>query len=340
MKKTKPVSTSKLQIALEHVKPGISAQNTINMMGYFLFSGTHIVSYNNKISIAYPFKTEFELFVKAQTLFNIVSKISTKSVMLSEKANKLCVRTNTVNAQLATIKDEEVAGRMNNVAEDLADADWSELPDNFNTSISLCAFSASTQESAGTLSCVRVSGDVCVASNNIQIAHIKLSSKMDDMFILASEIKSLVNINPTAYYASDAWIHFQNEDGCIFSMRNTKGDYPDFTQFFGIEGTKIQLPTDLSEGIALTSVLVDQIDPIVHLRIAKNTCTIKVASDGGSIQHRAKVKYKGDPIVFLINVQFLKEIITHTSTVEITESVVKLQSDGFSLVTALYAESN
>lgn len=324
---------------LEKVKPGIASNDLVESMTYFLFSKKDIITYNDKISIQHPLKTEFNLFVKAKDLYKIVSTLTTETISLTEKKGKLNIKSKSINANLSTIEDPEILARIKTVDKSLKNAKWEKLPDNFNESISLCSFNASNQEADKSLTCVYINNKDCVASDNHKIAHSILSETMETMLIKASEIKNLIAINPIEYSTSKAWLHFRNEDKCIFSIRRVDGEFPDFFPFFDFEGDKINLSSNMLEGMNLTSVLIEQENPFVTIKIAKGFCNIFGKSDAGKIQHRSKIDYKGKKeISFIINPEFLKEMMSHSSSITVSKERAKLQTDSdFSLLTSLYA---
>jgi len=327
----------KLLNALEKVKPGIASKEIVESMTYFHFSGKNIVTYNDKISIQHPLKTDFNLFVKANDLYKIISKLPADKITLARKEDKLNVRCKTLNANLSIIDDPEVKTRIATVDMSLKKAKWKKLPSNFNESISLCAFSASKQESDQTLSCVYINEMDCIASDNSRIAHSILTEAMQNMLIKASEVHSLIAIKPTKYYTSKAWLHFKNEDNCIFSIRKIEGDFPDYFQFFDFEGTEINLPKDILTGIDITSILADQLDPFITIKISNDSCIISGKSEAGKVQHKSKIDYTGKEISFEINPDFIREMMSHSSSIVISKERAKLQTDSdFSLVTSLY----
>ena len=322
---------------LEKLKPGILTKEVVEGLSYFYFSGSEIVTYNDKISIQHPLKTDFQLFVKAQDLYKLISKLTVEEIALFEKDSKLHVQCKTLKANLSTIEDSEIKTRIDNVSDSLKKAKWKTLPDNFSDSISLCMFTASKQESEGTLTCVYVKGKDCISSDNTRVSHAILNSDVDNLFLKASEIKNLIAITPSKYAVTNSWIHFKNKDKCIFSIRNIVGDYPDYLQFFDFEGTEVKLPKEIIEGIDITSILSDPSDPSVKFKITKGFCTLSVNSEAGTITHRSKIDYKDKDINFTINPNFLKEMMSHSSSIIIGKDKAKLQTDNFSLLALFFS---
>lgn len=308
-------------------------------MSYFLFSGKNIVTYNDKISIQHPFKTGFNLFVKASDLYNIISKLKAEKIKLDVvKDGKLNIKCNKLNAHLSTIDDEEVRQRIATIDKSLKNAKWKSLPTNFNDSLLLCSFSASKQESDQTLTCVYINGVDCIASDNRRIAHSVFDKSMDTMFVKASEVRNLITINPIKYSSSKSWLHFKNAENCIFSIRKIDGDFPDYMQFFDFDGTIVNLPQELLEGMDITAIVTDKLDPSITIKITNGLCNIIGESEAGKVHYRSKIDYNGKEISFTINPDFLKEMMSHSSQIVISKERAKLQTDSnFTLVTSLFS---
>jgi len=321
---------------LEKIKPGISTNNTLESMSYFLFSGKTISTYNDLISVQYPLKTDFSLFVKAEDLFKILSKTTVNEILLKEEKEKLIVSSKNFRVNLTTIKDEEITTRIKLIRKSLKIIKWKNLPKSFCNSILTCHLTASKNESEGTLTCVCIDGVDCVASDNKRISHTILDEKMDKMFIKASQIRNLVNIDPIEYGITKSWLHFKNKEGCIFSIRKIDGKFPDFLQFMEFKGDKIDFPASIMEGIDITSVLMDLSNPALNFKLSKNNIALSVKSEHGTAQYKSKMEYDGKEINFAINPEFLKEMMSHSFSIFIGEGRAKLIVDSFVLVTALF----
>lgn len=334
------IEKTKILSILEKVKPGITRTEHIEAMSYFFFSGKDIITYNDKISIQHPFKTDFSLFVKASDLHKIISKLNSDIVTILEKDGKLNITCKKVKASLPTIMDKEVSDRIETISKSLKNVKWKTLPENFSKSISLCYFTASKQESDGTLTCVYVNEKNCVSSDNNRISHAVLTSDIDEMFIKASEVKNLIDTNPIEYAITKAWLHFKNKDGCIFSIRKQDGKYPDFFQFFDFKGQIIELPKEVMEGIDLNSIFVDETNPSVNCKITNGFLFISTKSIAGRITHKSKINHNGNDVLFVINPLFLKEMIKYSSSVIIGDDKIKIKTDddSFSILTALFTE--
>lgn len=323
---------------LKRVKPGVANKDIVESMTYIFFSGTHVVTYNDRISIQHPLKTDFTTFVKSDDLYGVISKAKAQEVDINLKENKLNIKAKGLSVNLATIEDDEFLKRTSLVFKSLKKAKWKVLPNNFMDCIELCAFAAAQTESEYTLSCVKVEGNQCVASDNQRIAIATLEGKVDEMFLKATEIKNLTSIQPSYYFLSKAWAHFKSEEGCIFSIRRVRGLFPDFTEFAKFKGTTVKLPTSILEGAEIASVFKSEERPTITIEIEKGSIKISIKSESGGCKQKSKLKYDGKPLKFTINPDFLKEMMNHSTTIIVNGDKAKLTTENFTLVTSLSAD--
>lgn len=321
------------------IKPGIASKDLVESMTYFFLSGNEIVTYNDRISITHPFKTNFSAFIKANSFFNIMSKSTATQIEIFKEGDSVKVKAKGLKVNLPVVIDDEIIGRIKIIRKALVGIKWHTLPSNFSESINLCSFAASKSESESTLSCVKIGDKTCIASDNNRIAVATMEKKMHPMFIKASEINNLISVTPVLYATSSAWLHFKNESGCIFSIRRIKGNYPDFLKHFDFTGNKIELPQDITEGTDLASIFTSETEqPSIAINIQNNKCILKVSTDGGGLTFSTDIKYKGDKVQFTINPDFLLEMMKYSTSITFAEGKAKLETESFSLLTSLYEE--
>jgi hypothetical protein len=324
--------------ALLSVKPGIASKEIVESMTYFFFSGEAVISYNDVISILYPLKTDFKTFVKADDFFKVVSKVKADSFAFKLEDNQLKMKSDKMLNSFATIYDEEIVSRINTVQESIADATLKKLPAEFVEAVNLCIQVASKNESDQMLTCLYVSGKDVVATDNVRIAHYKMKTAMDEIMIKASELRALVSISPTKYAVTQSWIHFKNDDGCIFSIRRVKGTYPDMLKYMQFDGIDVTLPQGILDGVDVAAVFTETEDDPITVTIKKGKYRIYKESDAGKIDFRDTIDYKGQDITFKINPNLLKEMMKHSTNVVIGVRSARLEADNFMLVTSLFGE--
>jgi DNA polymerase III sliding clamp (beta) subunit (PCNA family) len=302
---------------------------------YFYFTGNHVVTYNNIVSIQHPLKTNFVGFVKAHDFFNFVSKVTVDEIVTKLEKGKLKLKAGKLQATLPTINDADVTKRIEAIAKQASGLKWLKLPDNFGEAINLCKFAASKNESDQTLTCIKLEGTDCIAADNSRAAYNKLAKPIKPMFLKATEVKALLDIKPTGYSLNKSWLFFRNKTGCTFSIRSVQGVYPDFLSSFKFEGKTVEIPDAILEGVDVASIFTDDDTPKINISVANGMCTISVASANGEFTYPHPIKYKGDDFAFSIAPDFLVEMMKHSTEIIVDEGRAKIISGDFQMVISL-----
>jgi len=332
------MNRKELLSALLSVKPGVASKGIIESMTYFYFTGSHVVSYNDSISIQYPIKTDFTGFVKADDLLKVVSKLKSDDIAFKMEKDILKMKSGKVLSSFATITDDTVINRISSVAESVHEETFKKLPKNFSECASMCQHVASRNESDLTLTCLYIKGKNMISTDNVRIGHSILSSEMDEMLLKASEIKALLAVFPETYVGTKSWIHFIGDSGCMFSIRRIRGEFPDMLKFMKFDGIKLNLPKEILDGIDLATVFTDDSSEHINVAIKKGICRIYKESESGTLDFREPIEYKGEDVSFNILPEFLREMMSHTTEIIVADTKAKLSSGEFTLVTSLFGE--
>jgi len=325
------------------IKPGLASKDIVESMKNFYFSGETVVTYNDRISVLYPFLTDFKGFVRADTLYSLIDKLPESKFKLKQKegGSGVILTSKGVSVDLPSIMDEEVVTRIGVVNKEITEANWQDLPTNFSDSISVCSFAAAKSEVASTISCVYINGDKVVATDSKRIAFAKIDKEMPALFIKAEEVKNLVAIKPTHYSVSNGWILFKSSSGSIFSIRKIDGSFPEWEPLFEFEGNVVELPKTILHGIDLASVFTKiDLSAVLSITIGENLCKIVITTEGGNLKYQVPLDYEGEAISFVVNPDFLKEMIKHSTVITFAESKAKLETETYSILTALYGKDD
>jgi DNA polymerase III sliding clamp (beta) subunit (PCNA family) len=320
---------------LSIVNRAIPANKTLEGLICFYFSGTNVIGYNSKEFASHPLKTDFSCFVKSTKLMSILSGITEDEVTLTQKKGNLQIKSKRTTAKLQIFNDDEILKRVEKITNSLEKVKWYKLPDNFLESIALCRFAASDKTTGGTETCVSINNTTVTASDNCRIATAELNKKMRTMLIQAGCIPNLIEANPVEYGRTSSWLHFKNEDGCIYSILGVLGKFPDFSKFLSIEGTEVNIPSEALEGIQLAHTLLAG-DEAVALTCENNVCTIKAQTEEGSIEHCSDIQYDGDKVSIGISPNFLSHMLKYSTKVTVNSRVAMIESDSFKIITSLF----
>lgn len=324
---------------LNKVKPGLAQKDIVESMTQFYFTGSEVITYNDRISISYPLVTSFSAFVKATILYNILSKLSDELVFMKLEKDKLNLKSEKSNIHIPILMDSEIVERIKNINNSKKEiTKWKSVPENFIECLKLCSFVVSKSDAELVISCVSIQNGKCVATDKKRLAYSNLKEKMDNMFIKGTEIKNLVQISPESYAETSGWIHFKNKEGCVFSFRKVQGEFPSWGHLFEMTGTEIQMPLGILEGIDLAAVLADSDESAIRIKFVNNLCSVHVSTEAGKIDYESPVTYSEEELSFLINPTFLKEMMRFSTTIICSDEKALIKTENFAMITSLYKE--
>jgi hypothetical protein len=159
------------------------------------------------------------------------------------------------------------------------------------------------------------------------------------MFIKASEIKHLLGINPTHYGSNRGWLFFKNEEKCVFSIRRIEGGFLKWEHLFKFEGTQVNLPKELLNGIDLASIFNEYGSTLpLNIYIEKDVCYLTIKTESGKLDYQIPIEYDQKPIDFVINPDFLKEMMRFDTTITFVGKKAKLETENYAVLTALWSK--
>ena len=206
---------------LNLVRPGLSQKEIIEQSNHFIFDKDQILAYNDELLISYPFDIEIQCTVDASLFLKLVSKMSSETISMEVKKGILEVWNEKTNAHIPVIEESEILEHIKNVTKEFDGADWNRLSPDFIEGLRLCAFSADTDRTNGTLTCVRVEGKDIMSGSRNRVSWYQMDKEVpEDFYIEAVLIQELSRYEDiSSYTLSKAWAHFKSEGGVTFSAR-------------------------------------------------------------------------------------------------------------------------
>ena len=338
-----------LLFALDKVKPALAQKELVPEMTHFIFDGDMISTYDDQISISYPFETEFPFSVKGNDFYSIVSKLNPdKPLTIIQVENEVKVKQGNRIAKFAQIEEKALEPYLDSLFESM-NAEFEELPKDFVTGLAMCYPCASGDPSTGILACVLIEGRRIISSDRVRVGMYKLESDIAPRVIIkASAAHKLVQYDVTHYHVSDSWVHFMSEDNSIFSARmiEPEDDFPDFEYLIeeaNKSKMKVPIPDEIKEIIDFTSIMSE--DDVYYKKayftVDENKINIKCTSKGrGSASASLKLKkaVSEKQLKFTINPTFLMYAVGLTKMLKFTDNKVLLQAGNFNYLLALYGD--
>ncbi len=250
--------------ALKKVMPGIDEKASALLEGAnsFMFDNNWIKSFNDSISVSYPFEIGVKCLVKAKELFSFLNKLNTdevKIVVLDD--GKFRLSSGKATMKLAPIGEgEKIFSLVDNLS--LSEIVWQKLPLKFMEALKLCQDFASNNTNYGALAGVSVGKDGLAASDRIRAAFYNMRIKTDSEFVIPIRaVRDLAKMEDlTEFFVAGSWIHFKNKDGLCFSTKKIGTDFPreaikKMLDFSEVENQEHSFPETLAETVSRVSVL-------------------------------------------------------------------------------------
>ncbi len=217
----------KLVDALQKVMPGIGEKETLlEGTSSFMFDNEWIKTFNDTISVSYPFKSDIKCLIKAQELFKILNKMESAEITMIVEGEKLSISSGTTNLKMIITDSTNISSLVDNLS--LESSEWTELPESFSIGLKSVAIFAATNKAYESLCNVSIDADGMIASDNFRAGWYHVDINMSEGFILPIEaIKNLIHIDLlTEYTQNDAWAQFRNKENLYFSVRKISTDFP------------------------------------------------------------------------------------------------------------------
>jgi len=322
---------------LRAIKPGLSAKGLIEQSDCFAFTGDMVITYNDRITIGYPFETDFDGAVSANELYKILQEISEEDIDLSvSEKNELVIKSKSTKAKLNLFETKEEIIQTINTRIDK----WENLPIDFIEGISLCLFSTSTDMTQGFLTCLNIIEDKIISSDNLRISQFIMSSEMESFLLPASSAIELVKFDVNKYYLSDSWAYFKSDSGAILCSRIMSDEYPDVEGLLNLTGDRFKLPKDVQKAIKTASILAEgdfDIDKRIEITVSKDKIKCVGEREIGWVESEKDISFDGT-IKFGIHPDFFYHVLNKATTAIYNEDKLLFKSGSFKHLVLLYKE--
>lgn len=321
------IKRSILSDALKAVQPGLATKEMINQSASFVFTEGRVFTYNDEVAVSMPLAVDFEGAVSAKEFQALINKFKTEEISIELNKGELLVTGGKSKAGLRletniTLPLEELG----------MPEEWIELPEKFCKAVQFCLFSASKDANKAVLMNIHVFDQFVESCDNYRVTQYDMGKDAEGVFdeellIPASAAKDIIVNKPVEYAITDGWLHFRNEDDITFSCRYFEAEYPDFSVFLECVGTNIEFPATLPDILDRADVLSD--GERVTIILEGNDLIVTTENDAGWFEEGIDTKYKGKPVEFDIQPDFMKSIMKFNGTAVIGERALRFDSENF-----------
>jgi len=313
---------------------------------YLIFTGTQIVSYNDRVCIAQIFNTDFEnkVAVNAKVFYNLLPKVGASEVEIKETPTSLIIKTNKTKASIAKSNAEELINKIDQIN---FEPDWKPLPQEFLAGLAICSDTASKDPAEPAMNCVYVNGSTIAATDDVRVSEFKMASKFNGKILIpaktAKEVCSLEGL--THYAVSDAFVSFRDKGNSKqIHARLVNLEFPMYQFLFKFDiRQEITLPVEEVEQAAryvMPTAVEDEYGyKPMDIKIRGSKCTFKTMNpDAAFAQYTFKLGRPADDIYFEINPSFLIHAIGIANNLKIGDDCALFETGNFRHLVALMGE--
>jgi DNA polymerase III sliding clamp (beta) subunit (PCNA family) len=346
------INKAELMRILESVRPGLASRQTHEQATHFIFTGRDVATFNDRLCITYPYRSDFKCSVKAEDFYKWLSIIDGEDMDMSLEDNAVIATSENHEAGFSCSLDdnhrvEKFIRRRNHDAK----GEFDKLPEEFLEGINLCMFSCSSDISRSAMNCVYIEGKDLMSSDGMRLSWFTMSKEMPSCLIRARDLAELVKFPITQYLLTDKWAHFNTDEGVMFSAKLIIGSYADRRPYFKKAHeqetkTEIEFPKEsIQKSLNATEIMVEEADMVdKHIRVEVEPDSIILSAQRskgmstGWTRSRIEIEYEGSPIEFKINPKFLHQILDRLTKFSVKTEQIMFTRDNFTHIIALTPE--
>lgn len=336
------VSRKALLEALEAVRPGLSAEATIEQSDCFVFQNGRVFTYDDEVACSTACSLDITGAVKARPLLDLLGRLPEEMLDLSVQETELCVRGQRRKAGVRMEHDILLAlGSIDWPAEE----DWQDLPKDFVEAGEVVRQCVSRDGGAFALTCVHITPEFIESCDTQQATRYPMATGFQQATTLlrSRAILHIGTINPTKFVESESWIHFQNANGLCLSCRKYSEEYPDLADILAIDGTPVSLPDGLSTAADTANIFSkdtpDKDANQVEVTLSNHRLVIRSRGTDGWYQEVQGVDYEGTTMAFQISPALLKSVLARSQECVLSSNRLWIDAGKFTYVTALTVKS-
>ena len=325
------VNRKELLAALKIVKPGIGI-TTLSQTSTFAFTEGRVITYNDTISISHPVTgIDVTGAIEADELYKYLTKVKKDTLDVGIKHDKEADTTFLVidvdKSQAKFVIQPKIELPLDQFEQKV---EWYRMSPNFVEGLKFVVGACSNQPVKGVLTCVHVKDDGSVeGSDGFRIAWFKLMQKLpfSSFLIQAKAVKELIKLEPVEYAKADnGWIHFNNDEGTMVSIRTINDEYVNTKPLLKIKGDGNIFPKAIAEILDRAAVF-KYGEESVTVILKENRVIVKSKSATGSFKEAARMRYREEPIEFMVTPSLIKQILDKPSSFVITDTLIQFKDE-------------
>lgn len=317
---------------LEAVEPGLSKRDLVEQSSCVVFTAGVMTTYNEEVCCRAKSPLNGVVgAVAAAPLMALLRKMPDDVVTVTCE-NKVMRVLGGGRRELRVRMDAEITLPVGSVERPKKE-DWRPVPEGFFDAVSLVEQCAGKDQAEKGLTCVHIHPKWVEACDRMQLARYAVKTGVaQPIMVPRDSLKGCLSLDMTRMAETEAWVHFRNPTGLVYSCLRYLEPYPDLLKYIqdAKRGAKpLTLPLGMAEVISRAEEVVrDQDEKEKQVLVELKAGRVRLRGIGVKAEYREwqKAKYHGPDLAFLINPKLMTEITArHT---ECTINAASLRIDG------------
>ena len=189
---------------------------------------------------------------------------------------------------------------------------------------------------------VHATPDKIEACDNFRLFRAKARTGISERILIpAAALAEIEDVPIHRASVRKGWMHFRTTKkpgGACISIRCLSDDYVDLDKALAIKDARaVALPENLAKMLERSEAMHEGADPLVRISVEAGRLAIRAEKETGWYREQKKCAYRGEPIRFRVNPDFLADVLRLTTNVQIGDGKMRIESDGIEFVVALEA---
>lgn len=315
MKTTKTQLSSALKLA----SLGLDTRQLVEQSQNYVFKDNAIITYNKRVMVKVAFEHDLEGSVDGRTLASFIVKAKENLEITCEDKFLLF---KSVGSRAKIVKSAvKLPYQEVNIPQD-----FNKIPENFMYEMQNSKFCLSKDSKKPMLNCFNIKDNHIITCDGYRILRTKLSADFPDVMIDIKEAICLFKLcELVSHYSFDGtFLHFKNEHGLIFSIRNQNLSYPDISKLLDVDGDTFNIDKEAAKVLDLATIFTNSNTVAIDIKDK----LLNVSSNGvyGNFNEDIIIEDDGES-KFFINPKFFAEALTRFSSFTSGEKSLKFSND-------------
>lgn len=232
--------------AVSMILPAVDSKGLVQEFSLLHFKDKRVQATDGSLLIRADLEEEVpEFTIGAKVFHSLLRTIKDKEVEITIADNKAYLKTKKLKTEL-TLPGEKIETNV-----DFDVSEWEDIPEGFIKGLELCRYTACPDQTAGSLTGVRVEGASIISTDKYRISTYTLGEKLSAAMTLpVSLVDQLSRFSKylESYAVKDSTIYFNLGSG-IIGAQLLPGEYPTETLFQGIDMLEKAIKLDISDGL-------------------------------------------------------------------------------------------